>query len=166
MNYERINFKNGQLVSPGSVDLETGELTMPVYTGETPINDVNLNKMDEAIEYLFENGALNGVVLYENESGSKTPTLSNSTSDYSRIDIELYDTNTLNYNTITIYSPNGKNYLYSRCETGTASWYLYQIIFTISDTSIIYVDSYTYAGHKSEYRDYTTWVITKVIGYK
>ena len=56
MKYERINFENGQLVSPGSVDLETGELIMPVYTGETPINDVNLNKMDEAIEYLFENG--------------------------------------------------------------------------------------------------------------
>ena len=60
MNYERINFKNGQLVSPGSVDLETGELTMPVYTGETPINDVNLNKMDEAIKYLFENGCGGG----------------------------------------------------------------------------------------------------------
>ena len=60
MDYERINFKNGQLVTPGSVDLVTGELTMPVYEGETPINDVNLNKMDEAIEYLFENGGGGG----------------------------------------------------------------------------------------------------------
>ena len=41
MNYERINFKNGE-------------------NGGTPINDTNLNKMDEAIAYLFENGVGGG----------------------------------------------------------------------------------------------------------
>lgn len=41
MIYERINWKNGE-------------------EGNTPINDVNLNKMDEAIAYLFENGVGGG----------------------------------------------------------------------------------------------------------
>lgn len=41
MIYERINWKNGE-------------------EGNTPINDVNLNKMDEAIVYLFENGVGGG----------------------------------------------------------------------------------------------------------
>lgn len=56
--YERINFENGTLVSPGIVDLETGEFTMPVYSGKAPANAQNLNHLEDGIKNL-ENYVLN-----------------------------------------------------------------------------------------------------------
>lgn len=47
--YEEINFENGTLVTPGHVDLETGEITMPVYSGKAPVNSTNLNHMEKGI---------------------------------------------------------------------------------------------------------------------
>ena len=72
MNYEKINWLN------------KGE------AGAKPINKTNLNKMDEAIAYLFEavNEALNGTVLYENAEGSnETITLNDSASNYKYVEI-------------------------------------------------------------------------------
>ena len=53
--YEPINFENGTLVSKGYVDLETGEFTEPVYSGKAPINDTNLNHMEDGIVELENN---------------------------------------------------------------------------------------------------------------
>lgn len=50
--YERINFENGTLVSPGFVDSETGEITMPVYSGKAPANAQNLNHLEDGIKNL------------------------------------------------------------------------------------------------------------------
>lgn len=59
-SYERINFENGTLVSPGVVNPETGELTMPVYSGKAPINAQNLNHIEDGIKnlenYVLANG--------------------------------------------------------------------------------------------------------------
>lgn len=58
--YEPIKFENGTLETPGSVNLETGELTMPVYSGKAPINDTNLNHMEDGIV-----GIENSAIFYE-----------------------------------------------------------------------------------------------------
>lgn len=55
--YEPIEFENGTLETPGSVNLETGELTMPVYTGKAPVNATNLNHVEDGIVNL-ESGAI------------------------------------------------------------------------------------------------------------
>lgn len=52
--YELINFENGTLVSPGKIDLETCEITMPVYSGKAPMNATNLNHMEQGIKNLEE----------------------------------------------------------------------------------------------------------------
>ena len=56
--YEKINFENGTLVSPGSVNQETGEIIMPVYSGKAPANAQNLNHIEDGIKNL-ENYVLN-----------------------------------------------------------------------------------------------------------
>lgn len=50
--YEPINFENGTLVTPGSVNLETGEITLPVYEGKAPVNATNLNHVEAGITNL------------------------------------------------------------------------------------------------------------------
>ena len=50
--YEMINFENGTLVSPASANLETGAVTMPVYSGRTPVNDTNLNDLEQGLKDL------------------------------------------------------------------------------------------------------------------
>ena len=52
--YEPIGFENGTLVSPGKVDLETGEMTMPVYNGKAPVNATNLNHLEQGLVDLEE----------------------------------------------------------------------------------------------------------------
>lgn len=62
--YEKINFENGILVSPGYVNQETGELIMPVYSGKAPINAQNLNHVEDGIKnlesYVLANGGGSG----------------------------------------------------------------------------------------------------------
>ena len=58
--YERINFENGKLVKPGIVDFQTGEFTMPEYDGKTPVNDVNLNHLEDGIKNLENYVLVNG----------------------------------------------------------------------------------------------------------
>lgn len=58
--YERINFENGTLVSPGFINSETGELTMPVYSGKAPINAQNLNHLEDGIKNLENYVLVNG----------------------------------------------------------------------------------------------------------
>lgn len=50
--YEMINFENGTLVTPASANLETGAVTMPVYSGRTPVNDTNLNHLEQGLKDL------------------------------------------------------------------------------------------------------------------
>lgn len=50
--YEPINFENGTLKAPGTVNLETGEITMPVYEGKAPVNAENLNHVEDGIANL------------------------------------------------------------------------------------------------------------------
>lgn len=80
--YEPINFENGTLKTPGSVNLETGEITMPVYTGKAPINDTNMNHVESGIVELENNSIFYEVVgeidettgeitLYDNASVSE-----------------------------------------------------------------------------------------------
>lgn len=67
MNYERINFKNGE-------------------NGGTPINDTNLNKMDKGIADLYEERL--GTVLYEDSEGSNDDiTLNDNVSNYEYVEI-------------------------------------------------------------------------------
>lgn len=58
--YELINFENGTLVTPGSYNPETGELTMPVYSGKAPVNATNLNHLEQGLKnletYVLTNG--------------------------------------------------------------------------------------------------------------
>lgn len=50
--YEMINFENGTLVTPASANLETGAVTMPVYSGKAPINATNLNHLEQGLKDL------------------------------------------------------------------------------------------------------------------
>lgn len=63
--YEPIEFENGKLVSPGKVNLETGELTMPVYSGKAPINATTLNHLEQGLVNL-EDYATNSKANYKN----------------------------------------------------------------------------------------------------
>lgn len=62
--YEMINFENGTLVSPASANLETGAVTMPVYSGRTPVNDTNLNHLEQGLKdletYILTGGSVFG----------------------------------------------------------------------------------------------------------
>lgn len=65
--YEPINFENGTLVTPGSVNLETGEINLPVYTGKAPVNATNLNHVEGGIVELENNSIFYEVVGEINE---------------------------------------------------------------------------------------------------
>ena len=62
--YEMINFENGTLVTPASANLETGAVTMPVYSGKAPINATNLNHVEQGLknleEYVLSGGVIGG----------------------------------------------------------------------------------------------------------
>ena len=62
--YEMIEFENGTLVTPASADLETGQVTMPVYSGKAPINATNLNHLEQGLknleEYILSGGVIGG----------------------------------------------------------------------------------------------------------
>ena len=62
--YEMINFENGTLVTPASANLETGAVTMPVYSGKAPINATNLNHLEQGLknleEYVLSGGVIGG----------------------------------------------------------------------------------------------------------
>lgn len=60
--YEPVEFENGTLETPGSVNLETGEITMPVYTGKAPVNATNLNHVESGIVELENNSIFYEVV--------------------------------------------------------------------------------------------------------
>ena len=60
--YEPINFENGTLVNPGSVNLETGEINLPVYTGKAPVNATNLNHVEDGIVELENNSIFYEVI--------------------------------------------------------------------------------------------------------
>ena len=62
--YEMIEFENGTLVTPASADLETGQVTMPVYSGKAPINATNLNHLEQGLKdletYILTGGSVFG----------------------------------------------------------------------------------------------------------
>lgn len=62
--YEMIGFENGTLVTPASANLETGAVTMPVYSGKAPINATNLNHLEQGLknleEYILSGGVIGG----------------------------------------------------------------------------------------------------------
>ena len=62
--YEVIGFENGTLVTPASANLETGAVTMPVYSGKAPINATNLNHLEQGLknleEYVLSGGVIGG----------------------------------------------------------------------------------------------------------
>lgn len=62
--YEVIGFENGTLVTPASANLETGAVTMPVYSGKAPINATNLNHLEQGLknleEYILSGGIVGG----------------------------------------------------------------------------------------------------------
>ena len=62
--YEVIGFENGTLVTPASADLETGQVTMPVYSGKAPINATNLNHLEQGLKdletYILTGGSVFG----------------------------------------------------------------------------------------------------------
>lgn len=62
--YEMINFENGTLVTPASANLETGAVTMPVYSGKAPINATNLNHLEQGLKdletYILTGGSVFG----------------------------------------------------------------------------------------------------------
>ena len=62
--YEMIGFENGTLVTPASANLETGAVTMPVYSGKAPINATNLNHLEQGLknleEYILSGGIIGG----------------------------------------------------------------------------------------------------------
>lgn len=62
--YEVIGFENGTLVTPASANLETGVVTMPVYSGKAPINATNLNHLEQGLKdletYILTGGSVFG----------------------------------------------------------------------------------------------------------
>lgn len=62
--YEVIGFENGTLVTPASANLETGAVTMPVYSGKAPINATNLNHLEQGLKdletYILTGGSVFG----------------------------------------------------------------------------------------------------------
>lgn len=66
--YTPINWKNGEVVTPAMVDLETGVVTPPEIEGGTLVCAENLNHMDEAIKELYDEGTTSKDIVIGDES--------------------------------------------------------------------------------------------------
>lgn len=105
MNYEKINWTTGEKVREGYVIIDgvTYQTVQPEYTGETPINVENLNKMDEAIKKIADYIDARYKTLW--------------TGSWSSGDITVTDVS--KYNSIIVYVDNGDNMVCYRNANGT-----------------------------------------------
>lgn len=79
---ERINFENGTLVKPGYVEIDGVEYNVipAKYTGKTPFNRTNLNKLQDNIEsytrkYVAEESLIERILLQGNSIQEGTPSI-------------------------------------------------------------------------------------------
>lgn len=135
-----------------------------VNDSEPYLSAENLNKMQSNIET-----AINGVVLYENETGSyESITLSDSAANYKYIELFFQAEN--NHNSIKVYKPNEKN-VYTQMDAvyGDAT-YVKKSKWYISNNTIAIGVCFNYAITNSlviqQYGNNSQVAITRVIGYK
>lgn len=71
--YEPIGWETPTKIKDAYATLHDGRkvpVTMPEYSGKTPVNKTNLEKMDRAIAYLYEHGTFNGTTSPQENSNS------------------------------------------------------------------------------------------------
>lgn len=107
-------------------------------------------------------------ILYSNSSGENNITLNDNLKNYTRIDIVMRMTDGDNYETITLYDPANRNWLYSRAESNSAnnSWYISYQLYANTETTITLTHNDLYVGHGGYHTNYNNEKIVKVIGYK
>lgn len=108
---------------------------------------------------------LNGTVLYNNASGSSaTITLSESSANFKRIQIEYFENRENAYGTIDVLNPNGKSVWLHNYFVGSNS-YIYFTKITISGTQITWDRNGRYNLNSDAFNTDYIQLITKVTGY-
>lgn len=111
------------------------------------------------------------VILYDNETGaSGTITLSDSSANYKYLEI-FYRDNNSNYNSVKVYSPNGKIISLQSAEISTSYTYMKFSKYTISANTITensgsQVRSTNGGDASVRTQSATVHYITRVVGYK
>lgn len=137
--------------------------------GKTPINDTNLNSMQNSIETDIQEKS-NGIVLYEDEIGSTgSITLTDMIENYKEIEIQSY----VGYSGGNVYSNTGKIPVSSAGRIHLNNFFInaslnldaYNKRISISGNSInVASDRFFSTGGGANNGTYT--YITKVIAYK
>lgn len=107
-------------------------------------------------------------VLYSNSSGENNITLNDNLKKYFKIDVVMRMIDGDNYETITLYDPANRNWLYSRAESSAnnSSWYIFYQQYANTETTITLTHNDLYVGHGGYHTNYNNEKIVKVIGYK
>lgn len=118
----------------------------------------------------YINEILNGVVLYNDETGSnETITLSESTANYTYIEIFFKDNNGINFSSIKVYQPNGKNVSLSNIDNSAKYITFRSAGYTISEATMTNTRKVlaSFNASSQTYSTTTNYIyITRIIGYK
>ena len=188
--YEPIVFENGTLISAGSVDLETGELTMPIYDGKAPINSTNLNHLEQGLVNLeavvLEGAGVQVENSLESNSTTNAPSIHAVNEGINTLNgVELYDSDNQslkddisNYkeymveykvaslgvkSTGRISTTNNKVILEGTYVYNDAMWNATALL-NISGTTLSF--EWMKYGNFAQLYDATMIVISRIVGYK
>lgn len=135
--------------------------------GGTPLSAENLNLMQDNVEDAIDEiiDIMNGTTLYENLNGtSETITLSESSANFKRIQIEYFENRENAHGTIDVFNPNGKSVWLHNYFVGSSS-YIYFTKITISGTQITWDRNGRYNLNSDVFNTDYIHLITKVTGY-
>lgn len=135
--------------------------------GGTPLSAENLNLMQDNIEDAIDNVAetMEGITLYENLNGtSETITLSESSANFKRIQIEYFENRDNAYGMVDVLNPNGKSIWLHNYFVGSNS-YIYITKITISGTQITWDRNGRYNLPSDSFNTDYIQLITKVVGF-
>lgn len=136
--------------------------------GKTPINDTNLNTMQENIETRF-NEKIKGTVLYESDTGTTgNVLLSDSVANYDYIEIECRRPGFI-YSSGRLYNVNGKTVSLSANYPTSDGMYIYGKPITIKDKQINVIQAklgyMNNAGTAFSVSEDDSNYIVRVVGY-
>lgn len=118
----------------------------------------------------YINEILNGDILYNDETGSNgTITLSKSAANYTYIEIFFKDNNGINFSSIKVYQPNGKNVSLSNIDNSANYITFRSAGYTISEATMTNTRKVlaSFNASSQTYSNTTNYIyITRIIGYK
>lgn len=140
-NINAYKIVNGNLTYDSEEDARLQSLWASQQTGglnDAEILNANSTSTTDTYSCNYIN-KFDGVVLYENSSGSNgTITLNETVSNYNSIEIFYADNNSKDFNSVKVYSPNGKTCSLSTIEPATSLKTLFRRTrYTISSVTII-----------------------------